>query len=293
MGFVLLGLYAWNNLALQGAVMQMVAHGVSTAALFMMAGALQQRLHTRDMRKMGGLWHQAPRMGACAMFFAVASLGLPGLGNFIAEFLVLAGLFSVAPWMATAAALGLITAAIYALWMMQQAFQGRPDETRSMADFGSREIFTMAAMMLALLWLGLYPQPVFDLVQPVVHRLDQRTVASGVFQQILLQIGIAHDHPHIAEYFQHHARRNPCISLYAQLIEHTPDILAEKTNHNLTVGKGGVVIRYFADTFGHRNNCQPAIRQSGSDGAGQYSGWPDGFQTAILPVFQTEMAAYL
>ena len=133
MGFVLLGLYAWNNLALQGAIMQMVAHGVSTAALFMMAGALQHRLHTRDMRRMGGLWHQAPRMGACAMFFAVASLGLPGLGNFVAEFLVLVGLFAVQPWLAAVAALGVITAAVYSLWMMQQAFQGKPDEQRSMA----------------------------------------------------------------------------------------------------------------------------------------------------------------
>jgi NADH-quinone oxidoreductase subunit M len=172
MGFVLLGLYAWNTLALQGAVMQMVAHGVSTAALFMMAGALQQRLHTRDMTKMGGLWHQAPRMGACAMFFAVASLGLPGLGNFVAEFLVLAGLFAVAPWITAAAAIGLITAAIYALWMMQQAFQGKPDEQRQMADFGPREMTAMVAMMVALLWLGLNPQPVFDLAQPVLDSLD-------------------------------------------------------------------------------------------------------------------------
>ena len=171
MGFVLLGLYAWNNLALQGAIMQMVAHGVSTAALFMMAGALQHRLHTRDMGRMGGLWQQAPRMGACAMFFAVASLGLPGLGNFVAEFLVLAGLFAVQPWLTAVAALGLITAAIYALWMMQQAFQGKPDEQRQMSDFNGREMTAMLAMMAALLWLGIYPQPVLDLAQPVLDGL--------------------------------------------------------------------------------------------------------------------------
>ncbi|MEE4146314.1 MAG: NADH-quinone oxidoreductase subunit M [Halieaceae bacterium] len=172
MGFVLLGLYAWNQLALQGAVMQMVAHGVSTAALFMLAGALQHRLHTRDMGRMGGLWHQAPRMGACAMFFAVASLGLPGLGNFVAEFLVLLGLFAVQPWLAAVAALGLVTAAIYSLWMLQQAFQGAPDEWREMADFDAREMLAMAVMMVALLWLGLYPQPVLDLAQPVIESLQ-------------------------------------------------------------------------------------------------------------------------
>lgn len=179
MGFVLLGLYAWNNLALQGAIMQMVAHGVSTAALFMMAGALQQRLHTRDMGRMGGLWHQAPRMGACAMFFAVASLGLPGLGNFVAEFLVLAGLFAVQPWLTVLAALGLISAAIYALWMMQQTFQGAPDEQRAMNDFQGREMLAMAAMILALLWLGLYPQPVLDLTQPVLDGLHSVVIQSG------------------------------------------------------------------------------------------------------------------
>jgi len=172
MGFVLLGLYAWNNLAIQGAVMQMVAHGVSTAALFMMAGAIQQRLHTRDMHKMGGLWHNAPRMGACALFFAVASLGLPGLGNFVAEFLVLLGLFAVQPWITAVAALGLIGAAVYALWMMQLAFQGTPDENRKFADFDTREMATMVAMMIALVWLGLYPQPVLDLAQPVLENLQ-------------------------------------------------------------------------------------------------------------------------
>jgi NADH-quinone oxidoreductase subunit M len=184
MGFVLLGLYAWNSLALQGAVMQMVAHGVSTAALFMLAGALQQRLHTRDMGRMGGLWHQAPRMGACAMFFAVASLGLPGLGNFVAEFLVLLGLFAVQPWLTAIAALGLITAAIYALWMMQQAFQGTPDEQRRMADFNAREMLAMTAMIVALLWLGLYPQPVLDLAQPVLDGLQQLVADSGQFAGI-------------------------------------------------------------------------------------------------------------
>ena len=189
MGFVLLGLYAWNPLALQGAVMQMVAHGVSTAALFMLAGALQHRLHTRDMGRMGGLWHQAPRMGACALFFAVASLGLPGLGNFVAEFLVLLGLFAVQPWLTAVAALGMISAAVYSLWMLQQAFQGTPDERRAMADFDGREMLAMAAMMIALLWLGLYPQPVLDLAQPVLEQLQ--TVAPTGGQVATLAPGAA------------------------------------------------------------------------------------------------------
>ncbi|WP_339668678.1 NADH-quinone oxidoreductase subunit M [Dasania marina] len=190
MGFVLLGLYAWNSLAMQGAVMQMLAHGVSTAALFMMAGALQQRLHTRDMFRMGGLWYFMPRMGACALFFAVASLGLPGLGNFVAEFLILVGLFAVSPVMTAIATLGLITAAVYSLWMMQQTFQGKTQVatkvSKDLQDFGGREMVTMAAMMLALLWLGLYPQPVLDLAQPVIDSLQQLVPLSPVIAEVNL-----------------------------------------------------------------------------------------------------------
>ena len=181
MGFVLLGVYAWNQLGLQGAVMQMVAHGFSTAALFMIAGSLQERLHTRDMREMGGLWHNIPRMGAVAMFFIIASLGLPGLGNFVAEFLVLLGLFQVDPWLTMIAALGLITGAAYSLLLMQHSFQGEPDESRLLNDFGTREMLTMALMMVALIGLGLYPQPVLDMAQPVLDGLLQfsATVVGG------------------------------------------------------------------------------------------------------------------
>lgn len=190
MGFVLLGLYAWNTLAIQGAVMQMVAHGVSTAALFMMAGALQHRLHTRDMNKMGGLWYHMPRMGACGLFFAVASLGLPGLGNFVAEFLILLGLFKASPLMTAIAAIGLITAAVYSLWMMQRAFQGESrlaeGQAEQLKDFGVREMGSMAAMMIALIWLGLYPQPVLDLAQPVIDSLQNLVQLQPVMAEVSL-----------------------------------------------------------------------------------------------------------
>jgi NADH-quinone oxidoreductase subunit M len=179
MGFVLLGVFAWNALALQGAIMQMIAHGFSTAALFMIAGALQQRLHTRDMTKMGGLWHHMPRMGAVALFFALASLGLPGLGNFVAEFLVLIGLFAVNPWMTVIAALGLITAAIYSLIMMQKAFYGRPSDSLKAPDFSNLDMAAMTVMIIGLIGLGLYPQPVFDLVQPMLDTLLTQTLRGG------------------------------------------------------------------------------------------------------------------
>ena len=145
----------------------------------MIAGALQQRLHTRDMSKMGGLWQQMPRMGAVALFFALASLGLPGLGNFVAEFLVLLGLFKVNVWMTAAAALGLITAAVYSLIMMQKTFYGKPDDELTLSDFGSLEMAAMAVMIIALVWLGLYPQPMLDVVQPVVDSLLANQIVTG------------------------------------------------------------------------------------------------------------------
>ena len=171
MGFVLLGVFAWNALAIQGAVMQLVAHGLSTAALFMIAGALQHRLHTRDLQKMGGLWQSMPRMGALAMFFIAASLGLPGMGNFIAEFLVLAGLFQVYPWLAAVSSAGLITGAIYSLKLIQESFQGVPDETLTPPDFSALAMIATIAMLIGLIVLGIFPQLVLDISQPVINTL--------------------------------------------------------------------------------------------------------------------------
>lgn len=171
MGFVLVGVFAWTELTLQGSVMQMLAHGLSTAALFMIAGALQHRLHTRDMRRMGGLWREAPRMGAIAMFFIVASLGMPGLGNFVGEFLILLGVFGVNKSIAVVAALGLVTGAIYALIAMQRVFQGERPQGVNIRDFNGRELVAAIPMMVGLCWIGVYPQPVFDLVGPALSSL--------------------------------------------------------------------------------------------------------------------------
>ena len=179
MGFVLLGIFAWNTLAVQGAVVQMVAHGFSTAALFMMAGALQERLHTRELSRMGGMWQRAPRMGAVTLFFVVASLGMPGLGNFVGEFLVLLGAFQVDAGLTVVAALGLVVAAAYALLLMQRSFQGAPPaEAPPLADFRAREMSVMALLMAALVSLGVYPQPLLDLSAPAVEALRAVTGAA-------------------------------------------------------------------------------------------------------------------
>lgn len=169
MGFILVGVFAWNTWALQGAVMTMLAHGISSAALFMVAGAMQERIHTRDLSRMGGLWHSVPRVAAIALFFAVAALGMPGLGNFIGEFLVLLGAFQVSIPLTIVATLGLILAPVYALMVIQKAFLGKAEETHPILDFGVREMVMMGFMIVATVWIGLYPQGMLDISNPVVE----------------------------------------------------------------------------------------------------------------------------
>ena len=172
MGFILLGVYAFNEAGMQGAIVTMIAHGFSTAALFMMAGAIQQRLHTREMSNMGGLWIRAPRMGVMTLFFVVASVGMPGLGNFVGEFLALLGAFKVHVPITIGAAVGIVVAAVYGLSLMQRAFQGVPNpDVSSMEDFGIREMSVMVLMMLGLIFIGIYPQPVLDMSVPLLQQL--------------------------------------------------------------------------------------------------------------------------
>lgn len=173
LGFVLLGIFVWNGLALEGALMTMICHGISTGALFVLVGALQDRIHTREMDRMGGLWSAAPRLSGAALFFALASLGLPGLGDFVGEFLVLLGTFRQSIVLAVLAAIGVLFATFYALRLVQRTFQGPNPYNWHIADLVPREGFVMALMIAALLWLGLYPRPVLDTFEPVMARLEQ------------------------------------------------------------------------------------------------------------------------
>ncbi|QFY41937.1 NADH-quinone oxidoreductase subunit M [Candidatus Methylospira mobilis] len=179
MGFVLVGIFAGSALALQGAVMTLLAHGVSAAALFMIAGALQQRLHTRDMDSMGGFWKSVPRIGAITLFFSVASLGMPGLGNFIGEFLALLGTFRVSIPVTVVATLGLILAPVYSLHVIQKVFHGPPSTTVPGSDFGLREMLLMLAMMTASVVIGTYPQPLLDISAPALQGLAASRLERG------------------------------------------------------------------------------------------------------------------
>ncbi|MHC9063055.1 complex I subunit 4 family protein [Nitrospira sp. CMX1] len=177
MGFILLGTFAGTELALQGAVMQMVAHGLSTGGLFLLAGALEERYQTREMGHMGGLWAVTPRLATMALFFACASLGLPGLANFIGEFLVLFGSYATQPLMIILASLGMVMAAIYSLGMMQRTFFGRQQDSRSVSDLSNVAFGTVLFIAALQIWLGLYPRVVLSTAQPVMEQLARAAVA--------------------------------------------------------------------------------------------------------------------
>jgi len=168
MGFVILGVFSFNELAYQGVVIQMVAHGISTGALFILVGQLYERIHTRDINKMGGLWEKAPVMGAIGLVFSMASLGLPGLGNFIAELLTLIGAFKANVLMSCLASLGLIAATIYSLRIVQKVFLGKKNTDWAMTDLTIREKVVSASLVIAILWLGLFPKPVLDTAKPAI-----------------------------------------------------------------------------------------------------------------------------
>jgi NADH-quinone oxidoreductase subunit M len=141
--------------------------------LFIIVGMIQERLHTRDIGQMGGLWSVMPRLGGMALVFALASLGLPGLGNFVGELLTLVGIFRVNPLMAAPAAVGLVLAAVYALWTIRRAFFGPAFRSGPVRDLSAREMALMVGLTAGIVWLGVHPQPVLNAAAPSVRQVIQ------------------------------------------------------------------------------------------------------------------------
>ncbi len=176
LGFVMFGLFALNPQGIQGAILQMVNHGLSTGALFLIVGMIYERRHTRDMDAFGGLWKIMPIYGVLTLIVTLSSMGLPGLNGFVGEFTILLGSFGsdhISPWFAGVSAAGVILAAIYMLKMFQKMFLGpvTNEENKTLKDLNWREIVTLLPLMVFIFWIGLYPKFFFELMSPSVEQL--------------------------------------------------------------------------------------------------------------------------
>ena len=181
LGFVMLGLFAFNVEGFQGAVYQMLGHGLSTGALFLAVGAIYERRHTREIAAFGGLWKIVPVYSVFFLVTMLSSVGLPGLNGFVGEFLILVGAFGHDWRFAAPAVLGVILGACYLLWMYQRVIFGpvRHEENRELRDLSTREIVVFAPLLVLFFWMGIYPAPFLTRIEPSVQsilaRIDKKS----------------------------------------------------------------------------------------------------------------------
>jgi NADH-quinone oxidoreductase subunit M len=178
LGFVMLGMFALNVQGVSGAILQMINHGLSTGALFLLIGMVYEQTHTREIKVYGGLWKVMPIFGTIMLIASLSSMGLPGLNGFVGEFTILLGAFGSkaigSPWYAGISAIGVIMAAVYILYMFQKMFLGPAGEIthhHELKDLNWREILTVAPLLILMFWIGLYPAPFFNLIAPAVEKL--------------------------------------------------------------------------------------------------------------------------
>ncbi len=181
LGFVVLGLFAFNVQGVEGAVYQMLNHGLSTGALFLLVGVVYERRHTRLISEYGGLWQQVPLYASIFLVVMLSSIGLPGLNGFVGEFLILLGAFKANIWAGGLAVSGVVLGAVYMLWMYQRVIFGplKHAENKTLVDLSRREVVVFAPILALMLVMGLYPRPFLTRMEKSV----EATLARGTMLQ--------------------------------------------------------------------------------------------------------------
>lgn len=185
LGMVMLGLFAMTTESVQGAMMVMIGHGVSTGALFFLIGMIYERKHSRLIADYGGIAKVVPVFATCLTIVTLSSIGLPGTNGFVAEFLVLVGSFQTVPWMATLSAIGVILSAAYMLWALQRILYNPLDKpsNETLTDLNWREIGLLAPLLFLILWMGVYPKPVLSRMEASAANFVQQVEMRAATQQ--------------------------------------------------------------------------------------------------------------
>ncbi len=180
MGFVTLGFFIFNDLGVSGGLVQMIAHGFVSGAMFLCIGVLYDRVHSREIASYGGVVNTMPKFAAFALLFAMANCGLPGTAGFVGEWMVILGAVKFNFWIGAAAATALIFGAAYTLWMFKRVYLGpvANDDVRALKDINSREFLVLAILAVAVLYMGIYPKPFTDVMDTSVADLLKHVAAS-------------------------------------------------------------------------------------------------------------------
>jgi len=192
LGFIVLGTFGLSQQGLEGSVLQMVNHGLSTGALFFLVGMIYERRHTRQIAELGGIQRVAPVFAGVFMVVMLSSIGLPGLNGFVGEFLILIGTFVTHRWWAVAATAGVILAALYLLWAYQRVFHGQPTgDNATFREMTMRERAIMAPLLALIVLFGVYPRPVLDRIAPTVRDLVTHVEEHSDYRQPAVAAGAA------------------------------------------------------------------------------------------------------
>ena len=195
LGFIVLGTFAITSQGLTGSVLQMVNHGISTGALFLLVGMIYDRRHTRIISELGGLQKVAPKLAGVFMVVMLSSIGLPALNGFVGEYLILLGSFETRRWWTVVAAVGVILAAVYLLWAYQRVFHGTPDEDNAKTrDLDLADGLVLAPLLAAIVFLGVYPKPVLERIEPAVDRLVEHVEERSDYREPDVYADAEEDH---------------------------------------------------------------------------------------------------